>query len=76
VGAEIVPGITCLQDAYATVHLRVLKHVYTGGCPRDMSSCPKGWARYEACFHATSLQFMKAIACRAEHMMVSVRNCI
>ena len=33
------------QAAYAKVHLRVLKYVYTGGCPRDMSGCPTEWVQ-------------------------------
>ncbi len=39
VSAGIVFGTTCLQDAYAEVLLRVLKHVYTGGCPHCL---PRG----------------------------------
>ena len=31
------------QSAYARVHLYVLRSLYAGGCPRNMSSCPEGW---------------------------------
>ena len=34
---------TEVQAAYVKAHLRVVKYVYAGGCPRDMTGCPSGW---------------------------------
>lgn len=31
------------KAAYAVVHLRVLKAMYSGGCPRSFSGCPADW---------------------------------
>lgn len=43
VGAEEEFGLS--QAAYVAARIRLLKLLYFGGCPRDMSkTCPEGWA--------------------------------
>ena len=37
------------QAALAKTHLRVLKYLYAGGCPRDMTGCPNDWIQTQAC---------------------------
>merc|ERR1711920_722835 len=33
--------------AYTKVHLRLLKQIYIGGCPRTYEGCPSGWDHSE-----------------------------
>ena len=42
--AEEVARSDLQKAAQGQVHLRMLHHLYVGGCPRDLSGCPTAWA--------------------------------
>lgn len=44
------------KDAYIATHFRVRKMLHTGGCPRDFSGCPVGFAAGGAGCEPTSYQ--------------------
>merc|ERR1719436_1107253 len=49
-----------IKAAYGRVHLRLVKYVYVGGCPRDTSGCPKDRTMTKALHHVPITMMLAA----------------